>query len=72
MANRCPLVFKAGIVAGIMDGLGASLKFYWRTGNGPEGVFKFVGSGAAIPCSRFNSFALPCICRLAPGCFKAW
>jgi uncharacterized protein YacL len=46
MANRWPLVFKAGIVAGIMDGLGASLMFYWRTGNGPEGVFKFVASGA--------------------------
>jgi uncharacterized membrane protein YagU involved in acid resistance len=46
MDNKWPLILRAGVVAGVMDGLGASLMFYWRTGKGPEGVFRYVASGA--------------------------
>lgn len=46
MNSKWSLIFKAGIVAGIMDGLGASVMYYIRTGNGPEGVFRYVASGA--------------------------
>jgi len=46
MNSKWSLIFKAGIAAGIMDGLGASLMYYARTGKGPEGVFRYVASGA--------------------------
>jgi hypothetical protein len=46
MNSKWSLIFKAGIVAGIMDGVGASVMYYIRTGNGPEGVFRYVASGA--------------------------
>jgi hypothetical protein len=46
MNSKWSLIFKAGIVAGIMDGIGASIMYYIRTGKGPEGVFRYVASGA--------------------------
>ena len=58
MNSKWSLIWKAGIIAGIMDGLGASLMFYIRTGKGPEGVFRYVASGALGDIALTGSAAL--------------
>jgi len=58
MTGKQSLILKAGIVAGIMDGLGASLMYYIRTGKGPEGVFRYVASGALGDIALTGSPAL--------------
>jgi hypothetical protein len=38
-------VLLAGFVAGTLDGLAASVRYFLETGRGPAGVFKFIASG---------------------------
>jgi hypothetical protein len=42
----CSSIIKAGLIAGTLDMLAAISNYYINTGKSPEGVFKFIASGA--------------------------
>lgn len=46
MNKRYPNIIKIALIAGTLDILAAITNYYIRTGRTPEGVFRFIASGA--------------------------
>jgi hypothetical protein len=46
MSKLYSSIIKAGLIAGTLDILAAITNYYLRSGKGPEGVFRFIASGA--------------------------